>query len=314
METKHLQSEKEKKVWISITAFRTLVILKTLLEGGKTVNQLVEILKNQAYLNKAVSKDTVRVAIKTLKSAGCEIVRPSKANKYLYELTYHPFHLNIDKEELEALITLRERLSQDFSWQEVLILNDLYDRIFALTFNNEQMNFISESKPLVNVNKSILMELANPKIYGKKISIQYYSPEFGLEDIDVIPKRLSYNNGKLYLFCFSFKYNKTSMLNIERIVRINKIDVSESFETENSYSVTYKLKGNSFGAYTKADYEEIIEQTNDSVTVRAKVENEFLFIQRILMFGADFKIISPDFFREKLIDKINTIRRRYTEQ
>ena len=313
MVIKQLQKRKEKKIWISLTGLRTLIIFKSLLNGGKTINQLVEILENQPYVNKSVSKDTVRIAINTLKTAGCEIVRPSKANKYLYELISHPFNLNVNNEELNALIDLRDKLSQNYNWQEVLIMNDLFDKIFALTCNSNQINMVSESKPLGGINLNVLSTLAKPEILGKKISIKYSSPKYGIEDIDIIPKKLSYDNAKLHLFCYSFKYNKTSILNIERILEINKIDISENYETENTYSVVYKLTGNSFEIFTKADYEEIIEKTQNFVKVSANVENEFLFIQRILTYGSDVKIISPDFFKEKLIDKIKLIRKRYEE-
>ena len=43
----------------------------------------------------------------------------------------------------------------------------------------------------------------------------------------------------------------------------------------------------------------------------AKIEDEFMFIQRILQFGTDFNIISPDFFKEILINKIKLIQKGY---
>ena len=43
------------------------------------------------------------------------------------------------------------------------------------------------------------------------------------------------------------------------------------------------------------------------------MENEFCFIQRILLLGSDFKINSPEFFREKLINKLKLIQKGYKQ-
>ena len=57
--------------------------------------------------------------------------------------------------------------------------------------------------------------------------------------------------------------------------------------------------------------EKIIKDNKTSMLVEAKVQNEFLFVQRLLLLGMNFKIISPDFFREKLISKIKLIQKGY---
>lgn len=311
MDTNKLNNEKEKKFWISITGYRTLVILKALMERSRTIDELVEILENLPYLNNAISKDTVRLSINTLKAAGCIMTRPSKANNYLYKIISHPYNLEFNNDEIEALINLREKLAEEFSWREVLIMNSLYLKIIDLVPDCKLKDLIINTEPLISVNKDVLKELANPNIFGKKISIRYKSPKYDEEDIEIIPQKLSYEDSKIHLFCYSYKYNKNSILNVERILQINKIDISETFDTPSTYYVTYKLKGDSFKTFVKTDYEEILEKTSTSVIVKAKVDNEFIFMQRILYFGADFKIISPDFFKEKLIDKIKQIRKRY---
>ena len=78
-----------------------------------------------------------------------------------------------------------------------------------------------------------------------------------------------------------------------------------------SYDVTYEISGVSMLIFEKESNEEVLEENENSIKVKAKVENEFFFIQRLLLFGADFRIISPDFFREKLISKIKLIQKGY---
>ncbi len=306
-------SENDKKIWISITGYRTLLILISLLKEGKTIDELVQILKNDNITSKSVSKDTVRLTINTLKSAGCAILRPSKSNGYKYELMEHPYSLNISKFDFDSLMLIRDRISNELSWKKVLDLNNLFSKIIALTSNNSYIEICENEKLLNNVNLKILSELSKPNLKGKKIKVKYLSPKNGEEDIDIIIQKIIYEHKKLYLSGYIFKYNKVSLLNIERIKKILAIDISERININDYYEVEYELFGNSYNQYEPASYEEIIKKNKNSIIIRAKVLNEFCFIQRLFLFGSDFKIISPSFFKEKLIDKILQIQKGYQE-
>ena len=81
MERQKTFLDKNKKTWISLTGYRTLYVLKLLIEKSRSIDELVDLLKSNPYTNKSVSKDTVRLTINTLRSAGCNI---SKSKKQLY--------------------------------------------------------------------------------------------------------------------------------------------------------------------------------------------------------------------------------------
>lgn len=303
--------EKRKNKWISITGYRTLLFLKLLSEKSFSIDELADILKADKVTSKSTSKDTIRLTINTLKLAGCQFNRPKKTNNYKYLILKHPFHWNISDEEASHLILLRDRFCNSITPEEVVILNEVYEKLISLSANNDYIQKVYESKPLNNLNIDLWKELSKPGIKGKKINITYFSPKYGNESLDVIPHRVSYENSKVYLWCYIFKYEKISILNVERILKINSVSMEQESKVENCYEVEYKLTGNSLLSYKPENYEEIIEQANDYITVKAKVSNEFWFIQRLLLFGSDFKIISPDTFREKLIQKIKQIRKWY---
>lgn len=313
MERQSFAQEKTKKLWISTTGYRILIILKALLEKSCTIEELVEILKNNPVVNKSISKDTIRLAINTLKSAGCIIDRPTKKNNYKYELIKHPFTFNLSEKELELFLQLREKYARETSWQEVLLINDLYDEIAALTCNEEIKTKVHESRPLAEINTQLLWEFWNSKLIGKKVQIRYISPEYGEEDIDIIPHRITYENGKIYLGCHSFKYNRNSLLNFERILKINVINLKETYTSAATYEVMYEITGDSISTFELKDNEKLVYLSNEVIRVNAVVENEFLFVQRILLFGCNVKIISPDFFRRKLINKLKLIQKGYEE-
>ncbi len=305
--------EKTKKFWISITGYRTLLILKSLMVKSYTIDELVDIIKNDSITNKSVSKDTVRIAINTLKSAGCEILRPNKANNYKYQLIRHPFSLNLNNKELQVFARLRDKIAENIEYNDIFVLNDLYDKLISLTLNESQVDYINDTQPLKNIDKKVLDEISNPKIIGKRVQIKYLSPDCGEENIDVIPQKVTYESGKMYLRCYIFKYEKNSLLHVERILKINSIDMFNIYDKNTSYEVVYELSGNSANIFKIQKNEKIISKKDNSIKIEAIVDNEFLFIQRLLLFGSDFKIVSLDSFREKLIDKIKLIQKGYME-
>lgn len=311
MESKKRVQQESKKTWISLTGYRTLYVLKLLLEKSRTIDELVELLRANPYTNKSLSKDTVRITINTLRAAGCEISGLNKESNYKYILYSHPFVLNFTSEELDALVKLRKNASDNLSWEKILVVNELFDKIFALTKNENQIDLIDSAKIFADISKDVLDELVNPNVLNKRMTIKYLSPKNGEEIFDIIVGNISFSNGKLYLSCFNYKYNSKSLLNIERIKEIVSISMLEETQQQYLYEVEYELFGDSFSLYEKAEYETIIETKDNSLIIKALVDNEFTFIQRLLLFGADFRIISPDSFREKLVNKIKLIQRGY---
>ena len=308
---KSIKSESE-KVWISITGYRILIILKSLIEKGRSIDELAEIVKNDPVTRRSVSKDTLRIAINTLKTAGCKIKRPSKSNGYKYELISHPFNLEITPEEEEILIKLRERIAGNLNFDEIFAVNEVYCKIAALTNDAEFIKKVKETEPLGGINKEILKEIIKPEIEGRKLNIRYKSPEFGEENIDVIAQKVNFENEKIYLKCYNLKYMENGVLNADRIIKINSISINKNeIPIDYSYEVLYELRGNALNSFKAKDYEKTVENTKCGIKVKARVENEFLFIQRLLLFGSDFKIIYPDIFKEKLADKIRCIQKGY---
>lgn len=305
--------DKNEKVWISITGFRTLLLLISLIEKPRSINELVEIIRNNEVTKKSVSKDTIRITLNTLKTAGCKIERPTKTNGYKYKLIEHPFSFNLSDKEVNSLLLIRERLALELTWQEVLTLNSFYEKFFALSGNEEYIKLVNDTKPLSEVDLDILASISNDKILGKKVNLTYKSPKYGIENIEVIPQKLTYENGRLYLWCYGYKYGRTSILCVDRIKKINCVTMTNTEVKIDYYEVEYEVFGSSAKEYKLDVNESVIEKTDSSIKVKAKVLNEFWFIQRLLLFGSEFKIISPYFFKEKLINKIKLIQKGYAE-
>ena len=203
MENQKKFSENKRKSWISLTGYRTLFVLKLLIEKNRSLKELIEFLQSNEITNKSLSKDTVRLTINTLRMAGCKIDSPEKTNGYKYVLTYHPFYLYFSEEELNVLLRLRDSLSLELPYQDVFVLNDLFQK---LTNSQEKINLFENTKALLGIDKALVDEFEKLLSLKRKVQICYDSPANGEENIDIIPKKITYENGNLYLLGFNFKY------------------------------------------------------------------------------------------------------------
>lgn len=311
MESNKNTLNSEKKIWISLTAYRTLFILKLLLEKGRSFKEIQEFLKANEITKKSISQDTIKLAINTLRGAGCVIAKPSKANKYKYVLVSHPFGLLFSMPEFEIFMKTREAFVQELSWDNVFLLNDLIGKIMTICSEEEKINIIAESRPLLDVDKNIVSEFEKLIHSGKKVQIRYCSPKNGEEDIDIIPKRITFENSNMYLLAYSFKYNENSLFNFSRIKKVNTVYLETNTQKDASFEVVYKLYGTSAATFEQKENEIVVDKKDKELTIRAKVDNEFCFIQRLLLFGADFKIISPYSFNEKIVNIIKQVQKGY---
>lgn len=78
--------------------------------------------------------------------------------------------------------------------------------------------------------------------------------------------------------------------------------------------VEFMLKGYSAIMYTDNEHEIIIKEDKDSeypLTIRAEVSNKFNFYQRILSFGTDCKILSPQSVKDDILAELKNIKARY---
>ncbi len=100
---------------MSLTGYRTLVILTALIESPKSNDEINECLFNNQYIKEKFSSDTLRIYINSLRAIGCEITRANKSNNQKYKLTSHPFSYDIPKSQLKALSKVYKTVVASYS-------------------------------------------------------------------------------------------------------------------------------------------------------------------------------------------------------
>ena len=304
---------------ISKTGYRALFLLLKLIESPQTREDILCAFKQDSIIKNDLSKDSVTNTVNTLRKAGCVISRPSQRTSNCYVLKSHPFYTEITQENADALQSLRESIVSLGDWQLLWVTNSLYAKFAQLTDNEEIQNMLLYEHPLLNINYEIVKELLVSAKIKKHANICYDSPQNGLEDLYIMPEFITLENRKLYVWGFCPKYNESCYFRIDRIKKVNLVNFlgkEPDFLNNKKKTITveYKLKNLSALTYI-GNEDEIVVKENSSdeypLTIRAYVTNKFNFFQRILSYGPDCKIISPNSAKEELLSHIKEIKGRY---
>ncbi len=296
---------------ISYTAYRALFVLGLLLEKPRSRKELVDLLKMNEITSKYFSLDILRFTMNSLKASGCIITRPNVRNGFVYTLISHPFRIEIPDAQLECLNMLRNNLLQLGDWQLILKINDLYEKIVSKTNNDEKVSYIKISEPFADIDKKILEKLIKSNIKNREISLIYNSARHGMENLRIVADSLICENGRLYLWCYLFKYESFAYLRVDRIKVIESISLYSKPVRAKSYKAQYTVSGDSVVVFREEQNERIIERDDKSILVEVEVINEFKLIQRLMLLGSDFNVVSPDFLKKDIISKLKSIRQGY---
>lgn len=305
---------------ISKTGYRALFVLMKLLKKPYSREELALECQSDPIIKKDLSKDTVTYTINTLKKAGCIISRPSVKTDNKYVLKYHPFNTLLTAEHVDALQALRESVASLGDWELLIYLNNLYAKIARIAPDNETKELLIYKHPLRGIDYKILNELmVCAKRTTEHINITYDSPENGPEELEFAPEYITFENDKLYVWGHNKKYDQIAYLRVDKVKRINTVTFTISpqksvCEQKPLTVVEFMLKGYSAIMYTDNEHEIIIKEDKDSeypLTIRAEVSNKSNFYQRILSFGTDCKILSPQSVKDDILAELKNIKARY---
>lgn len=296
---------------ISKTAYRAWVLLIELMKGPLSKEQIYELFSKDVILRKGSSHDTIRVTVNTLRATGCEIQRPSSSVDFKYVLKNSPFGINLTPAQFDVLNSIRGNLTQFGDWRFILELNDFYEKIANYSTLKDAQQMLSEKNPFRNIDLKILklLDKASQKKYSLKI--EYNSPKNGPEFIDIVADNIVFDAGRLYLWGNNLKNNDYICLNIERVKSIVSTNLIKTEASKKTFKVRYKLTGEEISLFKKTGNLEIIETSHNHLVIEEEFKNEFNFLQKVLSYGKNCTVISPEKYRKKVIDKLLQIKEVY---
>lgn len=317
MEFKELKSnlqEEECSINISKTAYRALLVAKLLSTKPMNKEEIIEELKNNPITKNSSSFDSFRLTLNTLKALGCEFNRPSILNHYTYFMTKSPFGLEIKDYEADILNNIRQNLTYFNDWQLLFKINLLYRKIAKLSNNENTEEIFLNHEPLRNIKLTLFLELLSLTKDKRTIEIQYKSGSSDNSRLKIKLDHILYENGHLYFCAYTYKHNEYAYLEVENLKNINKIYMNEEFnENENPLIARYKINSSITKEFILNTNEKIIEQNKNYTIIEATVYSKFIFLQRILSFGNQCELLSPQNLREELINKLKQIHKRYSD-
>lgn len=295
---------------MSLTGYRTLVILAALLESPKSNDEINECLFNNQYIKEKFSSDTLRIYINSLREIGCEITKANKSIDKKYVLNSHPFMYEIHKSQLKALAKLYKNIYQKLEIKDVIIIDEFFEKLIIYIKNTETIDFLKGISALKNINKDIINELLIHCKNKNQITFTYNSPSNGAKEIELITDKLAFQSGKLYLWGDNLTHKEYSFFSLERILNINTIKLRKSKLDIEPTKIMYEIyEPNEY--FNIIEGETILEQTENKITIMSELKNEFNLMQRILSLGSNCKVIQPESFKIKLIEKLTRMEAIY---
>ena len=293
---------------MSLTGYRTLVILEALMESPKSNDEINDcFLKNQ-YIQEKFSADTLRLYINSLRVIGCEITRANKATNNKYILLSHPFEYDIPKAQIKALSKLYKNIYDKIDINEVLIIEEVLDKISQKLKNEITKNLLQKSLILKKIDKNLIKELLMHCEDKNQIIFSYNSPKSGEKNIEIVADKLSFKSGKLYLWGNNLTHSQYSYFPVERIKKVCGIKLSKIKKDSPQLKIAYEVYAKDF--HLESD-EKIIAQNDNKFLVEVNAQNEFEIMQRILYMGNNCKVLEPKAFKEKLLIKLEAMEKNY---
>lgn len=296
---------------MSFTAFKSLIVFSLLLEAPRSYDEINEYFKNNEYIKEAVSIDTLRVYLTSLRMVGCEIVRTRMADGSKYKLVSHPFELSITDEQIKSLVKVFKAVSKNIELGELIMLEKFLIKLTDL-INNPALAAAREKISLLNGVDPDMIELLMKHCKNKdQIIFLYNSPRSGQKEIEIITDKVELTNNKFYLYGTGLEYNQYTYFPISRIkavtgVKMFKTDISN---IENIV-VRYELYAEPNEIKLTAE-EKIADISGNKIVIESSSSNPFIIKQRVLSFGTACKVLSPESFRQDIINTLKEMRKEY---
>lgn len=296
---------------INLTGVRLLVLFSLLMEAPRTAEEINEYFVNNNYPNDIISLDTIRNDVNSLRSAGCDISRADKHNGFKYTLFSHPFELNIDLDVAKSLSKIYNRVYNHLSVNHLILIDDLLESLANYTPQEDVYEYLKGISLLKNINKSILNDLIKARDKKSKIKFTYKAPNTGKHELEFVVNDLEIRNKKLYFNGYCVTYESNSFLLVSKVVSdIEFLNDDEAIKS-NTKTVIYELKNLAKINFTEKQDDKIIEETSDKIIVQHESENDFKLMQKILAYGPNCTVISPEDVKLRVIDTLKRMREVY---
>lgn len=296
---------------MSFTGFKSLLVFSLLLESPKSYLEIKDYFVKNEYIKEAISIDTLRVYLTSLRMAGCEIIRAKKSEGSRYRMVSHPFEVSLSPEQIKSITKVYKALSKNIELNELITLEKFLYKLSEQLHNNDLKFTIMKASPLNGINLELLEELITCAKRKQQIEIMYNSPKSGLKSIEVITDKVELENNKLYLYGTGLEYKQYTYFPVSRISKIIGIKLrNDSVNNLEEITAGYEIKTKVRELKLRED-EKIVEIKDNSVIVEMTGSNPFMIKQRVLSLGCACKVLYPRSFRDEIVQTLKSMKEGY---
>jgi len=296
---------------MSLTGYRTLVILDLLMESPKSAEEINNYFSNNPYIKEMFSNDTIRIYINSLREVGCDITRANKSNGNKYELLAHPFDFEIPMNQLSSILKLYNNIYEKIDVKYLSNLKTLFLKIYPLIKDEKTREAIQNISALKNIELKLVNELLHHCENKNQIIFVYNSPNTGEKNIELIADKISFKSKKLYIWGQSLTHEGYSYFRLDRILKISAVKLKRKEKDFPMMKVVYELSNELKKNYSPVKTEKILEQSSDKLLIEEFFGNKFEMLQKILYMSKDCKIIHPESLRNEVIELLKKMEASY---
>jgi len=307
----------DKKLKISSTAYRILLLLLYLNENPYSANQLNEIFSKDEYVARYFSKDVILKYISTLRFAGYKISKPGLANNYSYELNKSPVSANLTENQIKVLAVMDGYVKSFHQIKMVEKYKNFLRKVKKIipdeqveALNNELKN--QEENPCEDFSRhndfaDLIKKVEHFKEEKCRVMIKYKLFDTKEEKQIVLElKNIKYDKTEVYLSGYNPVVGQTQLIKFGQIVEIRHLPTKSQYG-QMLFPVIYKLSGQLAKGYRPYENEKITEtsEKTNSITVTAYTEDQDMLLSRLMRYGEYCEVLYPKRARDSIIKMIN---------
>ena len=300
---------------LSFSGFKMLMLFSILIEGPKTFEEIKERFSKHELLRETLTRDTFRVYLNSLKEFGCEVARTNKNRDIKYSITTHPFEMRIEESQIKDLIKVFKTVVKSIDLEDLILLTDFFDQISCFIKNDDLKYRLAKISPFFNIDKGLFKALQKACNNKEILHMYYASPKSGNKVISVESEDLYVYDGVLYVSGTNLEHGNFFRFPIKKIIQLLRTEPNTKIKIKKTFNAKYFYKfDDNDEFFEKLPNEKIVKKKDDGIVVEISSKNKFDVFQRVLYLSPRCRVMSPDNFRDEIIETIKQMRGLYSEE
>lgn len=298
----------------SDTSIRVLETLKIFSKNKASIQEILCHFEKIDPHNKIYTSEVILKYINTLKVIGYRFAK----EKDKYVLLDSPMRLNFDASDLTAIYTL-QKFSQMFPEERIRSEINMFLQDLEKHFDNETKQLAQKiSKTELNANifdysiyADKIKEYEKYCIEQQRLKISYKNRD-GSEVSEVVdPNEIKYLDNNIYLSVYNPISAQVHDIDFNLILKITQMPQKSNSSCLYT-SITFQIKGMLAKAYKLHENEKLLQIRPDgSHIILNQKEDRVLLLKRLMRYGENCQILSPQAFKNDMKELIKSTLANY---